>query len=136
MKKRFTMSRLACAASLLVLPSACGCGKGGVGVQGEVTYAGEPALSGTIVFEPADGQGPTAGGTIENGRYTITKEAGVTPGEKKVRVVLTRTTGRKIPAGQPPGAMVDEIERIEAPPQAVTIEPGETNQIPLHLQPN
>jgi hypothetical protein len=95
--------------------AACiGCGKGGATVEGRVTFDGQPVEAGTIVFEPADGAGPSAGGAIENGRYRLAGDAGVTPGKKTVRITAMRKTGRQIEEGPPapPGTMVDEIEQF------------------------
>jgi hypothetical protein len=98
---------------VLVWLAACvGCGRGLATVEGTVTFDGQPVDKGTIVFEPADGAGPTAGGTIENGEYQLAEEAGVMPGEKTVRITAVRKTGRQIEEGPPapPGKMVDEME--------------------------
>ena len=95
---------LACAAALLVTA----CGDGRVRVRGTVLFAGEPLGEGFVSFEPADGVGPTTGGAVAGGQYDLTGEARATTGEKIVRIIGSRKTGRKIPAGNPPGAMADE----------------------------
>lgn len=56
----------------------------GVTVTGTVTFNGQPVPDGSITFSPADGKGPSAGGKIENGKYTVSD---VPPGEKIVTVV-------------------------------------------------
>jgi hypothetical protein len=66
----------------LLLP-ASGCGGAGATVTGAVTYEGEPVKSGYVTFAPADGQGPTVGAAITDGRYTAEK---VPPGPKVVKV--------------------------------------------------
>ena len=98
------------AASLLGMCVGCG-GSNLATVRGTVTFDGEPVERGSIAFEPADGVGPVAGGTIEGGKYLLAGEAGVTPGKKIVRITATRSTGKKIEAGppEPAGTMVDEI---------------------------
>src|SRR5262249_39061290 len=68
----------------------------------------KPLEEGFVAFEPADGVGPTTGGAIKDGKYDLTGEARATVGEKTVRIIGSRKSGRKIPAGSPPGAMVDE----------------------------
>jgi len=80
-------------------------------VQGNVTFDGQPVGQGSITFEPADGAGPVAGGTIQNGKYRLDAEGGMDPGKKIVRIRAVRATGRKIEAGppSPPGTMVDEV---------------------------
>lgn len=99
---------------LLPLLWACaGCGDGRVTVRGEVTFDGQPVEKGVIAFEPADGAGPMAGGEIRDGKYVLSGDSAVTPGEKIVRITGVRKTGRKVEAGppEPPGTMVEELER-------------------------
>jgi hypothetical protein len=88
-----------------------GCGSGKIPVNGSVRFAGKPVEEGMITFEPADGKGPTTGGLIAEGKYELEGEAGALPGEKIVRIVALRKTGRMIPAGSPaaPGTMVPEV---------------------------
>ena len=94
-----------------LLGMCAGCGSKLATVQGNVTFDGKPVEQGSIVFEPADGAGPVAGGTIEKGTYRLAGEGGVVPGKKLVRIIAVRPTGRKIEAGPPtpPGTMVDEL---------------------------
>jgi hypothetical protein len=40
-------------------------------VRGFVDVDGNPVESGAILFVPVDGQTPTAGGTIKEGRYSV-----------------------------------------------------------------
>lgn len=98
---------------LLVLIPGCG---GTIAVEGTVTFNGEPVAEGSISFEAPDGSTPTFGGRIENGAYHIVDLPGKAAGTRVVRVVASRKTGRKVPAGPPapPGTMVDEIERAPA----------------------
>lgn len=100
----------ACAAILaacvgLAVP---GCGRGGSPVTGAVSFDDAPVENGTISFVPADGKGPTFGGVIEAGRYSVVAP---TPGAKVVRVSAVRPTGRKLPPDPLVGeaAPVDEI---------------------------
>lgn len=71
-------------------------------------FEGQRLEEGFIAYEPADGVGPTTGGAITGGQYDLTGEARATGGEKIVRIIGSRKTARTIPAGNPPGAMVDE----------------------------
>jgi hypothetical protein len=66
-----------------------GCGSGKVKIGGEVTVAGEPVVQGTIRFAPADGNGPTDGATIDQGRYT----AEVLRGAKTVQIEAFKKVG-------------------------------------------
>lgn len=115
--------------------TASGCGSGKIPVNGSAIFAGKPIEEGMITFEPADGKGSTTGGSIVEGTYELVGEAGALPGEKIVRIVALRKTGRMIPAGSPapPGTMVAEI--IQCVPSRyndrstlrVQITPGKAN---------
>ncbi len=65
-------------------------------VTGTVTYAGEPIESGSVVFDPVDGEGPSAMGGIENGVLS----AEVTAGEKVLRISAVRTLDKKDQYGE------------------------------------
>ena len=97
----------------IALATFAGCNTGRFPVSGEVTFNGKPISEGTISFEPADGQGPTTGGKIADGKYQLEGNAAPLPGKKIVRIFAARKTGRKIEAGPPSprGTMVEEIER-------------------------
>lgn len=122
----------ACACAALIVT---GCGSGKIPVSGSVLFAGKPVEEGMIMFEPADGKGPTTDGPIAEGSYELVGEAGALPGEKIVRIVALRKTGRMIPAGSPapPGTMVPEV--IQCVPSRyndqstlrVQITPGKAN---------
>jgi len=88
---------LACSALLAI----CGCSDGKVIVRGVVTVDGQPIDEGMISLEPVDGQGPTTGGVIKDGKYELTGPAAVIPGEKIVRIAGVRKTGKMIEAGPP-----------------------------------
>ena len=81
-----------CAAACLVLFCGCGGGPRQYTVTGEVSYEGQPVAEGEIVFADAEGSGPTATASIENGKYEIKTIAG----KKKVRITATRETGKII----------------------------------------
>ena len=108
-----TLKRIGCLGYSILLAACVGCGSGLVAVEGNVTFDGQPVEQGTIAFEPADGNGPTAGGQISGGKYSLSGDTGVSPGKKTVRITAVRKTGRRIAAGPPEPAdkMVDEIER-------------------------
>jgi hypothetical protein len=89
-----------------------GCGSDRIPISGDVTFDGEPVLTGTIAFEPVDGKGAATGGKITDGKYSLVGDAAPQPGTKKVRIAATRKTGRRIQAQfAPPGTLTDEIER-------------------------
>jgi len=119
-----------------------GCSDGKVTVRGAATVDGQPIAEGSISLEPADGQGPTTGGMIKAGQYELSGEAAVIPGEKIVRIVGLRETGKMVPAGPPApkGSMIAELVQC-VPPQyndkselRVEVTPGKSNTHDFHLQ--
>jgi hypothetical protein len=60
-------------------------------VTGSVTMGGKPIETGSITFDPADGQGTSAMGGIEKGQFT----AEVPPGDKILRISAVRVTDKK-----------------------------------------
>lgn len=78
-----------------------GCGGSGgpttYTVTGSVTLGGSPIEEGSIVFDPADGQGTSAMGGIKNGQFT----AKVPEGEKIIRISAVRTTNQIDQYGEP-----------------------------------
>jgi hypothetical protein len=61
-------------------------------VSGSIAYDGKPIEAGSIIFTPADGNGPTAGAEIKGGKYTATR---VPVGPAKVEVRGARVTSSK-----------------------------------------
>jgi hypothetical protein len=81
---------------LLAVAALAGCSSGRrVGVEGEVTYAGEPLGVGTITFLPEGDKGVKCGGRIENGRYKVEPQFGPTPGPHRVEIRWAKPTGKK-----------------------------------------
>jgi hypothetical protein len=120
--------------------SLAGCGGSTLEVQGTVTFDGVPLDSGSISFEPADGQGRDFGGFIKDGKFKIVSPPGVPPGAKIVRIVAVRKTGKKIPAGPPAPAdmMVDEVLPIpsefnEKSKLTADLSRGKINQLEFKL---
>lgn len=97
-----------------------GCGKSDglsrAAVGGRVTLDGTEIVVGTIAFYPADGlQGPVAGGSIQNGQYSIARDRGPIVGKNRVEIHASKKTGRQVQAPMAePGAMTDEV--LEAVP--------------------
>ena len=81
---------------------ASGCEGGLVAVSGTVMLDGRPADDVSVSFQPADGQGPSAGGSAKEGRFEVAPV--LTPGRYKVAVRAGLMSGRKIPAGPPQAA--------------------------------
>ncbi|MGQ9760652.1 MAG: hypothetical protein ACUVQH_01955 [Thermogutta sp.] len=91
-----------------------GCGKSsGVTVRGSVTFDGQPVEEGYITLSPADGKGPSVGGPISAGKFSI---SGVLPGEKIVSV----TGGGKMQfpkSSEEMAQMAARGQQIQAGPQ-------------------
>jgi hypothetical protein len=87
-------------------------------ITGEVTLDGSAVEEGSISFAPSDGQGPSAGGLIENGTFSIE----VPPGPKKVSITSPEVVGqRKAYETDPNSPMIDIVrERIPAKYNAQT----------------
>jgi hypothetical protein len=83
-------------------------------VSGSVQVDGQPLKEGSINFVPEGGAGPTAGGTITDGKYQIGRAAGLWIGKNKVEIRANRKTGKKIPNAMAPGRFIDE--QVEALP--------------------
>lgn len=87
--------RAACVAAVVagaVVLAGCEAGPPSGEVSGTVSFDGAPVEKGSITFTPADGKGPTAGGTIQGGRYSVAK---VPVGASKVSITGDKETGKK-----------------------------------------
>jgi hypothetical protein len=94
---------LFCSAALTLMPllaamlAGCGSDSPRVAVEGQVTLDGHPLPSGQIAFIPLGAaSAPTAGATIEQGRYQIAADGGPFPGEHRVEIRAFRGTGKKV----------------------------------------
>lgn len=67
----------------IVMFTIAGCGHS-TSLSGKITYDDRPVQKGSIAFQPADGQGPTAGSPIMDGKYCIKN---ILPGKKVVHIV-------------------------------------------------
>ena len=89
-----------CVLGLWACAALCGCGQNGgrQALNGTVTLDEKPVAEGGIVFLPLPGtSGPTAGGTIAQGRFSIAPEGGTLAGTFRVEITATRKTGKKVP---------------------------------------
>jgi hypothetical protein len=94
-------------------------GCGGWGAPRRATVDGQVSIdhvaleNGTISFSPTDGNsGPTAGGSIKNGSYSIHGEKGPAVGWNLVTISGARRTGKRIPDPMRGGALVDEVVSV------------------------
>jgi len=98
-------------AAIPVVVAVVGCGDSGglprrYPVSGTVTYNGKPLERGNINFAPDDAKGRAAGGTISNGRYSLTTQDpddGALPGKYRVSVVAKETDTSKVDLKLKPG---------------------------------
>ncbi|MBX3433665.1 MAG: hypothetical protein KF847_10125 [Pirellulales bacterium] len=81
-------------ASIGFLSSAMGCSRTPTNraeVAGVVTVDGNPAVGGAIALTPVDGQSPTVGGKIANGRFALIAPLGVA----KVAIRVPKQAGER-----------------------------------------
>ena len=109
------MRMLSRTALVLALVSGCGPSSDGIDrqpVTGAVTLDKEPLTQGAITFTPS-ADGPSAGGTIDRGRYSIARADGPAQGSYRVSIVSMQPTGRKLPDPEgPPGSLAEELQNI------------------------
>lgn len=80
-------------------------------VEGTVSLDGRPLAAGTVTFIPtANTAGPSAGGPITAGKFSIPAEAGPFKGKYRVRIFADRQTGRKV--NDPSFGLIPERERV------------------------
>jgi hypothetical protein len=99
--------------SAICLLALIGCSRssGRQGIEGVVTLDGKPLETGSITFVPQPGtKGPTAGGTISQGRFAVSPAGGTFAGTFRVEITAARKTGRKV-ADPRLGEMIDETEQ-------------------------
>jgi hypothetical protein len=60
-------------------------------VTGIITVNGQPVATGAVAFSPVDGQSPTSGGKIVDGKYTIQASAGTS----RVAIRVPQIVGEK-----------------------------------------
>lgn len=107
------MFRYGMAAILIGLCLGCGRGNTGnrVAVEGKVTLDGTAVEDGAINFVPTAGtKGPSAGGRIQQGQYSLSAADGPVVGNHRVEIRVPRPTGKKIPNPYKAGEMVEEIK--------------------------
>jgi hypothetical protein len=75
--------------AVLLLAFATGCGDDAdsrFAVRGQVTLDGKPLDKAVIMFVPVE-SGKETGAEIQNGRYTIAAEDGLSPGRYRVKIM-------------------------------------------------
>ena len=97
-----------------VLLSLSGCGElsNRQSLKGTVTLDGVLLAEGHITFLPQPGtKGPTTGGKITKGHFSISPEGGAFVGTFRVEITATRKTDKKI-KDPIAGKMIDNIEQF------------------------
>jgi hypothetical protein len=90
MNRSMLSGKMLLSLALIVLTSGCG-NDGAIEWSGLVTLDGEPIANGTIEFRAVDGNGPTAGGLVTEGRYSLQLQ----PGSKVVEIHGFRQVGEQ-----------------------------------------
>jgi hypothetical protein len=121
------LARLVLAVALLSLLLG-GCSDDSDGLQaisGTVIVDGAPVQSGSISFQPTEGQASSSGAVITNGKYTVPRETGLLAGNYRVAI-----------SAPMPGTVDKGIEHAlpgEAPPLAKDLIPPEWNSASAHF---
>ena len=91
-----TVSSLVSGLCLLLL---AGCGSDSQqrhSLEGTVTLDGQPLASGAITFRPLAGtDGPSAGGKVTDGRFSVQPEGGTFVGKFRVEITASRKSGKQ-----------------------------------------
>ncbi len=73
----------------------CSSSDGRSGVEGKVTYDGQPLAIATITFIPTAVGGISCGGVIEKGQYKVEPKFGPMVGPHRVEIRWAKPTGKK-----------------------------------------
>ena len=81
-------------------------------LKGTVTLDGAPLAEGSILFLPQPGtKGPTSGGKIAKGLFSISPAGGAFSGKFRVEITAVRNTGKKVKDHRM-GNLIDETEQF------------------------
>jgi hypothetical protein len=92
---------------LLCLLAAAGCDRSATRVTGKVTVDGTPLADGAVRFIPLDGKAPTAGGTIEDGEYSVDNAPVTTV---RVEITAPKVVGKRKAYDTPDSPTIDVIK--------------------------
>lgn len=133
--RKFYIQGTFCCAVAVVALIGCSGGNGRQSVSGSVTLGGQPVASGAISFRPAEGtDGPSAGGAIKDGHFTLEKANGLLPGKYTVGIQAFRKTGRIV--NDPQFGKTDEMVPVrfrEEGTLEATVTSGSDNQFEYAL---
>lgn len=88
--------------------SGCGPESNVAFISGTISIDGKPTQSGSISFVPVNGQGPTAGTEIKEGKYA--SQAAI--GQCKVEVRVSKVVGKKKLYDTPDSPVQDLMEEV------------------------
>ena len=88
--------------------------RGGMAVRGEIILDGTPVPEGHISFEPTGTEGLSSGSLIRGGKYSISSEDGLPPGEYLVRIFADPQAGNG--AATPPDVAPGMDGLLPTPP--------------------
>jgi len=98
--------------SIVLLSGGCGSECQRRALEGTVTLDRQPLAVGAITYLPLPNTpGPTAGGHITDGKFSIARDKGTFVGTFRVEITATRLTGKKM-QDRFTGEMVDESEQF------------------------
>jgi hypothetical protein len=128
--------------AFLLLPF-CGCSQESDGlhaVSGTVNVDGAPVQTGSIRFEPTEGQASFSGSMIINGKYTVPRDTGLLPGKYRVAITaplpgtVDKSSSQALPGEAPPLAK-DLIppEWNSASTQFIEVKKGGSNVFPFEI---
>ena len=85
-------------------------------VSGTVTLDGRPLSTGAIRFSPSrndlSGHAVEGGDSIKNGRFSISREVGLIPGDYRVSIFSGNTTGQRPSADAGPGRIAKAAKEL------------------------
>jgi hypothetical protein len=81
-------------------------------ISGKVTLDGASLEDGQITFTPAAGGEPIAAAAIKEGRYTLRRADGPSPGPHRVNIWSRKPTGKRLPSDVEPGTFIEETGEI------------------------
>lgn len=101
--------------SLVFIGAGCGGGDSlqRLTVSGEVLVNGAPLEQGNIVLLPEEGTpGPSAGASIKNGKFEISRDNGPAPGKHKIQITSYGPTGKKVTTTSEDDGSTREVDEI------------------------
>ncbi|MBN2295938.1 MAG: hypothetical protein JXM70_26135 [Pirellulales bacterium] len=130
--KKINVAILLCYLATTFALSGCS-DNGRQALSGTVTLDGQP-IGGTISIDPmGETRGPSTGGAIRDGKFSMDKSIGLLPGTYKVTIYSTRNTGRIVEEG---GLRVAELKPIrfnEEGSLEITVKAGGDNKFDIQL---